>query len=268
MVYVNNKKLNSINLNYDNFYVIMDFDNTITKADKGTNSWSILENPNFMNPKLHKVSSKLFNTYYPFEINYSLDYDIKSSYLETWYSKNIDLFYEYGLTYDILLQCVKYSDFEFRDGFKEFLELLSKRHVPVIILSAGIGNVIYELFKLHDCLYDNIHIISNFIKFQNGKMLPFDDMVIHSCNKSLDKLPVEFSNNIKNKDHSLLFGDLIDDLNIVSKDVLKNSISFGFLENNIQENFKLYKKNFDVILTNNSSFYDVRNVLNNVIKDN
>lgn len=266
MVYVNDKKLNSINLNYDNFYVIMDFDNTITNADKGTNSWSILENPRFMNPKLHEVSHKLFNTYYPIELNYSLDYAIKSSYLETWYSKNIDLFYEYGLTHDILLQCVKHADFCFRDGFKQFLELLHVHHIPVIILSAGIGNVIYELFKLHDCLYDNVHIISNFIKFRNGNMLPFDDIVIHSCNKSLERLPIEFSECINKKEHSLLFGDLIEDLNMVSKDFLKNSISFGFLENNVTDNFKLYKENFDVVLTNNSSFYDVENILDNIIK--
>lgn len=269
MVYFDDKRLNSINLTYDNFYVVMDFDNTITTPDKGTNSWSILENPNFMNPKLHEVSHKLFKIYYPFELDYNLDYDTKSNYMQEWYSKNINLFYEYGLTYDIFLTCVNHADFSFRNGFKDFLNVLSKHHIPVIVLSAGIGNVIYELFKLNDLLYDNLHIISNFIKFdKTGAMLPFNDVIIHSCNKCLDTLPINFRNDISRKEHALLFGDLIEDLNMLSKDELKNSLSFGFLENEVENNFELYKEHFDVVLTDNSSFYDVRNVLNNVIKDN
>ncbi len=260
MVYINNDKINLIGLNDSNFYVIMDFDNTIT-TNGSTNSWSILENPNFIDPQLSIDSNEFVKKYYPYELDYSLDFATKSALMQEWYYKNINLYYEYGMTYDILLNCVKNANVTFRKGVKDFLKLLYEKHIPVIILSAGIGNVIYELFKFHNCLYDNIHIISNFIKFENGKMLPFTDTIIHSCNKSISKLPIDFSDNIKNREHILLFGDLIEDLNMVSKDELEKSISFGFLENNVEKNFEIYKSAFDVVLTDNSSFIDVQDIL-------
>lgn len=257
MVYINEKKLNSINLNNDNFYVVMDFDMTITTPDSD-NSWSILENPNFMSPDFKKDSRELFNKYYPYEIDYTLDFETKCTYIDEWYKKNMDLFYEYNLTYDILLNCVKNSNVHFRKNFKTFLDFLYKHNIPLIILSAGIGNVIVEILKLNDCLYDNIHIISNFIEFENNKMKPFENKMIHSCNKSIRNLPEYFKNNISKKSFILLFGDLIEDLSMVPKEDYNRTLSFGFLDKKIDDNLEFYKKNFDIVLTNNSSYEDVR----------
>lgn len=91
MVYINEDKLSSIDLKDDNYYVVMDFDETITSANS-INSWSVLENPNFINPNLKKESSKLVEKYYPIELDYTLDNATKSIYLEEWYYKNMDLF--------------------------------------------------------------------------------------------------------------------------------------------------------------------------------
>lgn len=266
MVYINEKKLNSIHLNNDNFYVVMDFDMTITTPDSD-NSWSMLENPDFMSPDFKKASRELFNKYYPYEIDYNLDFETKCSYINKWYKKNMDLFYEYGLTYDILLNCVKHSNVHFRKDFKSFLDFLYKHNIPLIILSAGIGNVIVEVLKLNNCLYDNIHIISNFIEFENNKMKPFESKMIHSCNKSISNLPEDFKNNISKKDFILLFGDLIEDLSMVPKEDHNRTLCFGFLDKKINDNLEFYKNNFDVVLTNNSSYEDVENVLNTIKND-
>lgn len=246
MVYINEEKLKTFDFSNDNFCVVIDFDRTITTGDS-LGSWSILENPNFMNSDFQKASSKLIEKYYPIELDYSLDDKTKFMYMQEWYSKNMDLFYFYGLTYDILLDCVKHADTKFRGGFKNFLNMLFDKNIPVIILSAGIGNVIVELLKLNNCLYDNIHIVSNFIKFENNKMLPFDAEMIHTSNKSIDRLPIEIRNKITDKDYILLFGDLIEDLNMISKK--DNAITVGFLENDTHQNFDVYKANFDVVLT-------------------
>lgn len=260
MVYINEDKLSSINLEDDNYYVVMDFDETITSANS-INSWSVLENPNFINPNLKKESSKLVEKYYPIELDYTLDNATKSIYLEEWYYKNMDLFYKYNLTEDILLNCVKHSNNKFRDGFKSFLASLHEKSIPVIILSAGIGNVIIELLKLNNCFYDNIYVISNFIKFDNNKMLPFNDKIIHSSNKDINVLPIDFANKIKDKTYILLFGNLIEDLNMVNKEDLSKTISFGFLEKNVDESLNRYRNSYDVVLTDNSSFYDVESIL-------
>lgn len=258
MVYINDNKLNNIKLNYNNFFVVMDFDRTITSGDS-LGSWSVLENPNFMNPKFKEESNTLIEKYYPLELDYSIDEETKTMYMQEWYTKNMNLFYKYNLTHDILMNCVKNSNIKFRDGFLDFFDILHRNNIPVIILSAGIGNVIEELLKLNDCYYDNVSIISNFIKFENNMMLPFTDKMIHSSNKSLDV--AKFDNNLLDKDFILLFGDLIEDLSMISKSDLDRTISFGFLEANVKENLDLYKKSFDVVLTDNSSFYDVNKIL-------
>lgn len=260
MIYINDNKLNSIKLNYNNFFVVMDFDRTIT-ADDSLGSWAVLENTNFMNPKFKEESADLVKKYYPYELDYSIDDKTKSAYMQEWYTKNMDLFYKYNLTHDILINCVKNSNIKFRNGFLNFFYDLHRKNIPVVILSAGIGNVIEELLKLNNCLYDNVFIISNFIKFKDNIMLPFNDNMIHSSNKSLNV--INFNNNFFNKDFILLFGDLIEDLNMVPKNDLPRTISFGFLEINVEENLDLYKKSFDVVLTNNSSFVDVTTLLNN-----
>lgn len=260
MVYINEDKLSSLNLKDDNYYVVMDFDETITSANS-INSWSVLENPNFINPNLKKESSKLVEKYYPIELDYTLDNATKSIYLEEWYYKNMDLLYKFGLTKDILVNCVKHSNNKFRDGFKSFLASLHENNIPVIILSAGIGNVIIELLKLNNCFYDNIYVISNFIKFDNNKMVHFNDKIIHTSNKDINVLPIDFANKIKNKSCILLFGNLIEDLDMVNKNDLSRTISFGFLEKNVDENLNRYRNSYDVVLTDNSSFYDVENIL-------
>lgn len=260
MVYINEEKIRNIHLNNNNFYVVMDFDKTIT-TDSGTDSWTIIQNPNIMDPNFYKDSLLLYEKYGPLELDYTLDNITKSNYMREWYLSVMDLTYYYGITYDKLLACVKSGNMPFRDGFKSFLSYLHEYNIPVIILSAGIGNVIAEVLKLNDCFYDNVHIISNFIKFEDNKMLPFNDDIIHTANKSIDKLPDYVSKAIKNKDYILLFGDLIEDLNMVHKDDLNKTISFGFLEKNIDKNFEFYKQCFDVVLTDNSSFDDVRKIL-------
>jgi len=260
MFYINNDKLKRVNLNKDNFFVMMDFDQTIT-TDNSDDSWTVLQNPNIVNPEFNEKALFLYEKYGPIEKSYSIDFNTKSAHMDKWYFEVMDLMYDYGLTYPKLLDCVKCGNMVLRDGFSDFLYALYKNNIPVVILSAGIGNVIYEFFKLHNLLYNNVHIISNFIKFEHNAMLPFNDTMIHSCNKDIAFYKSDFSNIYQEKDFILLFGNVIEDIHMVNLEDLARTVSFGFLDRNINENFELYKKNFDVVLTNNSSFLEVRNIL-------
>ena len=55
---------------------------------------------------------------------------------------------------------VKRKLLTYRDGAKKFLKRMYELDIPVIIVSAGIGNIIVEFLKEEDDLYPNIHIIS------------------------------------------------------------------------------------------------------------
>ena len=69
---------------------------------------------------------------------------------------------------------------------------------------------------------------------------------------------------IENREYIILLGDRVEDIKMIPKDKLKNTITFGFLDEDkgIEQNLEKYNSNFDVVLTNNSSFEDVIKILN------
>ena len=67
---------------------------------------------------------------------------------------------------------------------------------------------------------------------------------------------------INNRDYTLLLGDLIDDINMIEQGRLENTVTVGFLDKKITENLKLYKENFDIVLTDNSSYRELEKILN------
>lgn len=262
MLYINNDKLKNMNLNLNNFYVVIDFDRTLT-SDNSLDSWQVLGNSEIFSKDFVNESEKLTNKYYPYEIDYTLDSKTKEKYLKKWYDESMNLFFKYGLTHEILLKCVQNPKLQFRNGAKEFFEFLNKNNVPVIILSAGIGNVIEEFLKINDCYFDNIYIISNFIKFENNLMLKFSDNMLHSLNKKIQNLPTDFEKQLSNKDFILLLGDLIEDISMVPKEDLRKTLTVGFLADKLKNNLELYNQNFDIVFTGNTSFNEVRNILFN-----
>lgn len=48
---------------------------------------------------------------------------------------------------------------------REFMELLWKQGIPVLIFSAGLGDVIEILLKNFNMYRENIRVVSNFMKF-------------------------------------------------------------------------------------------------------
>ncbi len=264
MLYINEEKLNSVLLNKNNFAILMDFDRTITSKES-LGSWSVLENPKFMSEEFRTKSKVLVDTYYPYELDYSISNDIKMKYLSEWYYKNMDLLYEYNLTKSILLNCINDCNVKFHDGYEDFFNYMYRLNVPIFIISAGIGNIIIELLKKYNCFYPNIKVFSNFIQFEDDKMLPFSDNMIHTSNKSLSYLPLDLQEKVLKKDFCLVFGDLIEDLDMAKTIDSNRILSFGFLEHNVRENLERYKQAFDVVLTDNSSFYDVKEILDNIL---
>ena len=261
MLYINNtEKLKNLNFKSNDFFVVIDFDKTLTTFNS-TNSWSILENSEIFNENFVKEAQNLTNIYYPYEIDFTLDSKKKEKYMEEWYYGNMNLFYKYNLTYSILLNCIKSNPPTLRDGAKNFLLKMKENNIPVIILSAGIGNVISEILKINKCNYDNIYIISNFIEFKDDKMLPFNANMIHSLNKNLTVIPSHLKEKICNKKSILLIGDLIEDILMVPKEDLYKTLTIGFLEIKINENLNFYNKNFDIVFTDNCSFKDIENLI-------
>ena len=64
---------------------------------------------------------------------------------------------------------------DFRTSCPDFMKKLAEYKIPLLIFSAGIGNVIHELLK-HKCLlFDNVRIVSNFMNFNNEVLCDLGD---------------------------------------------------------------------------------------------
>ena len=160
MIYKNNKK--NLKLDKNNTYVVIDFDKTITPYES-TDSWAASANPNIVDNGLIKEMDELYEKYRPIEMDYSISKEEKLKAMEIWYSECMDLYYKYNLTKEQMQKSIQSSNVKFRKGAKELLQLLHSENIPVIVLSAGIGNTIEQFLKDNNSLFDTMYIISNFI---------------------------------------------------------------------------------------------------------
>ena len=266
MIYINSK--NKFKLNKNNAYILIDFDKTITCCE-GDDSWAAVANPKIVGKEIKNDIDKLYEKYRPIEMDYNISKQEKLKQMEIWYSECMNLYYNYKLTKNKIEESIKSSNIKFRKGVKELLISLHKQNVPVIILSAGIGNTIEQFLKTNNCYFDDtMYIISNFIEFdRKGNVKKFDNSkIIHSLNKNINvHLPDKFKKKIRNKKYKILLGDLIEDTKMVDKDELNTTLTIGILtkEMESEENLKLYNTKFDIVLTDEEN---LREVVKNLIE--
>ena len=54
-----------------------------------------------------------------------------------------------------------------RDGSDWLFDELHKHNVPLLIFSAGVGDVVMETVKQRAVLHDNVKVVSNFMDFDS-----------------------------------------------------------------------------------------------------
>lgn len=268
MIYRNTQKMEEVKITSDNYYVVLDFDKTITNKES-LDSWMALLDFEIYGEECKKEIEQLNAKYSPIELNYTLEDTIKEQYMVEWYQRSMDLLYKYQITYSNLIKALKKDTLNFRKGAKEFLQNLYQEKVPVIILSAGIGNVIEEFLKKQESYYDNIHIISNFLTFKEDKMQKFTGSIIHSMNKSIENtLLEELKNIIRQKQYAILCGDIIEDIQMIPKENLDKTLTIGFLNKKIEQNLAFYNRHYDVVLTEEEAcFQEVEKIIKRERKD-
>lgn len=259
MIYKNIKK--DLKINKNNTYIVIDFDKTITSYES-TDSWAASANPSIVDSRLMKEMDKLYEKYRPIEMDYIISKEEKLKAMEIWYSECMDLYYKYNLTKEQMKKSIQSSDVKFRNGAKELLQLLHNENIPVIILSAGIGNTIKQFLKDNNCIFDTMYIISNFIEFdENGKVEKFDNSkMVHSLNKTMNgHLTKEFEDRIKEREYKILIGDLIEDIKMVDERQRDTTLRIGILNKEMenQKNLKLYQENFDIVVTGDENLEEI-----------
>ncbi len=252
-----NKKKKLMQAGKNTLNILSDFDRTLTKAfvngEKFSSIISIIRRNSYLGEDYSKKAYELFKKYHPIETDPNIPYKEKIEKMNEWWEAHYKLLKEKGMNKNILRKIVKSNKIEFREGIEEFLDILNGKDIPLIILSSsGIGNCIEMLFDKMGKNYKNVHIISNFIKFdQRGKMSGVEGKIIHPFNKnqsSLKCLPIH--NELKKRKNLILLGDSLGDPGMVEGFEYKNVIKIGFFNYPTEDAFERYKEKFDVLLLN------------------
>lgn len=259
MIIFNKERMKELNtISQDNIYILTDFDGTITK-DSSDSSWaSIFKNPNVTDEFVQECT-KIFEFYHKYEVDENIALQDKMSIMNQWYIKNIETLKKFGITEETISYSANNENImSFREGAKEFLREMSAKGIPIIIISAGVGNIIQQFLINNECNYDNIYICSNFLEYNNGIIIGVrSNNLIHPLNKSEDSLPTHIKSKISNKNNVLLLGNSISDIQMASSS--KNVYKIGFLDERIEERISSFKDNYDVICTDNTSYIDLKN---------
>ena len=258
MILVNNEKLNHLNsISVNDLYILTDFDGTITK-DNSDSSWASI----FKNPKVTKEfideCIRIFSHYHKFEINELLSVEEKMPIMSEWYRKNIETLINFGITEEIINYAANNeSIMAFRDGAIDFLKTMYDKNIPIIVISAGVGNIIEQFLIRNNCNYPNIYICSNFLEYENGIVKGVrDNNLIHPLNKNEVFLPSNIKSKIIGRNNILLLGNSVLDINMASTN--KNVYKLGFLDEKIEERLESFKENYDIVCTDNTSYDDIR----------
>lgn len=235
-------------------YVLMDFDRTITAHDSST-TWGLLEESKFVDPRYSSESLALYHEYRPIELDHEMPFEEKAKHMEEWHVRVGGLLNKYHIfdgTIDRILS--NSNGLKLRKGSRNFLEQMHMLGVPVIIVSAGLGDFITRYLQTENMMFDNITIYSNFFVFdESGKILSVKQPIIHSLNK----YQLDYSEIIGDRDTGLVFGDQIEDREMGRG---LSTIDIGFCNPEIH-NLDKYKKSFDIVLTGESSYDEIGSVM-------
>lgn len=259
MIHINNnEKLKEFNQT-SNFFAIIDFDHTLTSKDSIASMGII---PQFLGGECWKERIKIFEYYRPLELDYTIEQNKKREIMREWASKSFRLLSKYLTSQKIIEDALKNANIHLRLGAKEFLKDLYDKNVPVVIMSAGMGNLIKEFLKINGVLFDNIILISNFFEIKDNKSYIDIDNLISASNKNYSKVPEEIRKVLNSKEKILLCGDIVEDIRMIDEEQKDKTLTIGFLDYNIDNNLDIYNKTFDIVFTDNEDFYSIKEVLN------
>lgn len=247
--------------------VISDFDMTLTRfAHKGKRvptTHNILNNRLLINEDSTKKMKELLNKYYPIEIDASLSPDEKLPYMVEWWTKVHDLLIQQRIRKDMLAHAVRDSSAMLREGYRAFFDCLAEQSVPLLIFSAGVGDVLEELIRQNHVFHPNVHIISNYMDFDHAGILQaFKGQLIHSYNKRDGALSHATAlRELHGRPNVLLLGDSLGDLSMADGVCeAQNVLTVGFLNDKVEERKESYVRSFDIVLIKDETM-DVPNAI-------
>lgn len=97
-----------------------------------------------------------------------------------------------------------------RDGTHDLIKTTNDLDVPLLVFSAGLGDSIAAVMRHHKLLYKNVHIVSNFLQYENGLLNGLNNeqnVMIHTFNKNEQALKgTTYYDTVHDRHHVILMG--------------------------------------------------------------
>ncbi len=253
-------------------HVVSDFDKTLTKqffnGKEHLSSIALIRQGNYLSREFVKKSYALFDEYYPYEVSNRLPLKDKIVKMQEWWEKHSNLLIEHGFNTQVIEDIISKNKLELRDGSAEFFRSISEHSIPLLIFSAGLGNIIKGFLSRKNFMTSNVHLIANFFDFDDsGKAVSFRKPLIHTFNKNEIQVTHEpYRKEISKRKNVILLGDSIGDIGMAEGIKHDTMIKVGFLNDKVDSNIKIFKENFDVVITNDGPMNYVNELLSKILR--
>ena len=239
--------IESYHQNKKSVAIVTDFDYTLTsridyKTGKLYSSSYYLYDEDIIGGDQRSFDERrqaLVDKYSHYEFSTSYDIDTRKIKMKEWYSQSLSLYFGEKFTKDSIDEMVRRtkSNLLLRRKAIEYLELLMKLDITVVIESGGIGQFIEGYLKVYLPNYERyknekkIIIVSNMFKFDdNNGCVGLEHEVINCFNKA-DFLGNDVNQELPDLKYVMVLGDNLGDADSIKKINVpeENVIGFGFL---------------------------------------
>eukprot|EP00292_Cryptomonas_paramecium_P034331 CAMPEP_0113698194 /NCGR_PEP_ID=MMETSP0038_2-20120614/22569_1 /TAXON_ID=2898 /ORGANISM="Cryptomonas paramecium" /LENGTH=188 /DNA_ID=CAMNT_0000621319 /DNA_START=294 /DNA_END=857 /DNA_ORIENTATION=+ /assembly_acc=CAM_ASM_000170 len=152
---------------------------------RGMSTHGLLERSGHFGPEYLQKTQALFDKYYPIEVDPHLSPDKKLAAMEEWWEASHALIVAQGVRRQDLDTCAGNGGLAFREGVRQLLEATRARRIPVLIFSAGLGDVLRQALRLHLGEWDHVRVFANWMQFnQSDVVTGFKGRTMHVLNKA------------------------------------------------------------------------------------
>ncbi|KAL5005991.1 hypothetical protein ScPMuIL_017149 [Solemya velum] len=204
-------------------------------------------------------------------MDHKLSMDEKIPYMVEWWTKAHDLLLEFPITRQAIAQMVRNSTARLRDNCQWLFDRFHEFDIPLLIFSAGIGDVLEEVIKQQSTMYQNMKIVSNYMEYNNqGEAVGFQGEMIHVFNKNENAIhQSDYFPTLKHRSNVILMGDSEGDLHMAEGVAhMENMLKIGFLNNKVEEHLESYKNKFDIVIVEDESMDIVNKIMKRILDRN
>uniref|UniRef100_A0A1B6HQA0 5'-nucleotidase n=1 Tax=Homalodisca liturata TaxID=320908 RepID=A0A1B6HQA0_9HEMI len=231
----------------DNLQFVADFDDTLTKntvnGKKTFNSFEIFCKTKTLSQSFLDRGTELFVNMKPLLTKHDLTKE-EQKQVDDVLEKIIALIVGEKVNIEDVYECVDQVNTPLKDGCRETLSLLASHRVPIIIVSAGSGDVINYLVRGYGA-----RVVANFYIFDEGRITDYLRPGVGLYNKNQRALPVD-----DDRHNIVLLGDHTWDSKMADNvPNVKTILKVGFFYGNDEMKMKRYLEHYDVLLLNDES---------------